>query len=880
MRTPLPAALTCVLVVLWAHPPAVGEVECRITTPRLARTFYTGERVSLNIHARVERQTMHYEVRDVDGEVVAAGELVVSAASPEVLQFGALQNGIYYLSLEFPGAEALTDAFCVIPRPDDAPGDAGLWGFQFGGFGPEWYALMAQVGVRHVRMCVTWPDHERQPGVYNTAKADAFAELCKRYGLQMIPTLGYSPPWTAQKPDDMDPVRSHTWYPDAMENWGEYVRVIRDRLADQTVTWPSREVVPAGGPSRTIPLVRSWEIWNEADQNFYYGAWPRYVDLLRIAHKTIKQHSPRNQVVYGGACAHWTEMGRTHALFGQFYFDQIAWHPNKDVEQELPKYYYGSPQLGYRHGLPRPTVGTECYPATKAGVSEADYLVRLFATLKAWREEGYSYASIGQRLAGPADPNSFALTYVKPEDGFVPNAKYVAYAVTRWLLADAAYVGPLDMGAGVTAHVFGRRGQAMLIAWSDYGATIRVDTEPEAVRIDAMGRSHAVGRPTCSLVLSGAPTVVLGLGKDHVLDAFENYFELVMRTEYGFEYHVDSPYVHDLARDSAWGVGDQAGRMRETLREALVPMRASSRIMVLPLNNLALDIRRSMMNLVAAGERLGYVRNEVPNSLWRLQRLAEWLAEACDSLRPDAGDAVTAEAQAAEPAGAQGDAATPPGRVGLRDAAHLAEGLEQHFAWVWNRAGGTTHPLSKTLMQRALRMLDAGAGPRGPATRIAAATAINVAHAYRRIEPGQLTDVFVVWHLPTVRHMRKGFLFHPDMTHTLEAQVWNFTDADVSGTIRWELPGTWSPSRVEVEFTAPANGYSARIPCEVSIPGDAAPWVYKWAANPASRYPVSIPEGLASMVWPWVGGELSDGRSLLPICYEAGVGVWTPGASP
>ena len=155
-----------------------------------------------------------------------------------------------------------------------------------------------------------------------------------------------------------------------------------------------------------------------------------------------------------------------------------------------------------------------------------------------------------------------------------------------------------------------------------------------------------------------------------------------------------------------------------------------------------------------------------------------------------------------------------------------------------------------------------------------------MAHAYRRIEAGQLTDVFVVWHLPTVRHMRKGFLFHPDMTHTLEAQVWNFTDAEVSGTIRWELPGTWSPSRVEVEFTAPANGHSARIPCEVSIPGDAEPWVYKWAANPASRYPVSIPEGLASMVWPWVGGELSDGRSLLPICYEAGVGIWTPGASP
>lgn len=878
-RTSTPAALTCLLVVLWCHAPAAGEVDCRITTPRLARTFYTGERVSLNIHAKVEPQTMAYEVRDVDGAQVAAGEMVVSAASPEVLQLGALQNGIYYLTLEFPGGEAVTDAFCVIPRPDDAPGDPALWGFQLQPASPELYAVLAQAGVRYTRFDLSWPDHERTPGNYNTAKADTFAAVCRRFGMQMIPTLGYTPPWTAHKPDDMEPVRSHTWYPDAVENWGEYVRVLRDRLADQTVTWPSREVVPAGGPSRTIPLVRSWEIWNEADQNFYYGAWPRYVDLLRIAHKTIKQHSPRNQVVYGGACAHWTEMGRTYAMFGQFYFDQIAWHSNRCIEEELPKYYYGSPQLGYRHGLPRPTIQTECYPVTKAGVSEHDYLLRLYATLKAWREEGYCYASIGQRLLGPPDPNSFALTHMKPGGVFVPNAKYVAYAVTRWLLADAAYVGPLDMGAGVTAHVFGRRGQGMLIAWADTGGAIQVATEPGAVRIDAMGRSHPVSRPTCSLALSGAPTVVLGIGKDQVLDALENYFELVMSTEYGFEYHVNSPYVRDLAHDSGWGIGDQSARMRETLRRAMIPMRASSRLVVLPLNNLALDIRRSMMNLVGAVQRHGHIRNEVPNSLWRLQRLAEWLAEACDSLRPHAGDGAVLQGQGAEPPGGQGAAPTPPGPFDLRAGAQLSDRLEQHFDLAWNRADGTVHPLSKTLIQRALRMADSGAGPRGPATRIAAITASTVALAYMRVEPAPLADVFVVWHLPTVRHMRKGFLFHPDMTHTLEAQVWNFTDAEVSGTIRWQLPGTWSPSTVELPFTAPANGYSERIPCQVTIPGDNDPWVHKWAANPASRYCVSIPEGLASMVWPWVGGELSDGRSLLPICYEAGVGIWVPGGS-
>ena len=849
------AVLTCLLIFLCGQVPSAAAIDCTITTARSVRTFYSGENVCLNIHAMVTPQTVPYEVRDFEGQMIAEGALQLSDTCPEVLQLGDLANGIYYLSLTFEGPEVVNDAFCVIPRPDEDPGDPALWGFQFGSMSDPHFKVMAQVGVRYVRFDMSWPDHERQEGSYNTGKADWFAATVQRYGLQMIPTLGYSPVWTGLKPDNMADVRSHTWCPDAVEHWGDYVAVLRDRLASQTVPWPSPEIVPSGAGRENVPLVRAWEIWNEADQNFYYGPWCRYADLLRIASKTIEQHSYHDDIIYGGACAHWTEMGKIYGLGAQAYFDQIAWHSNRDIEQELPKYYYGSPQLGYKFLLPRPTIQTECYPDTKPGVSEAEYLLRLYATLKAWREEGYCYSSIGQHLEGPVDPNSRALVYRKPDGEFVPNAKYVAYAVTRWLLADAAYLGPLNLGDGIRAHLFAKQRKALLIAWCDHGATVAVDIEPGATRIDIMGRKHVLSGGQCSLALTGAPAVVFGVGESHILEAIENYFEQVMTTEYGFEYHVDAPYVKKLDWDCNWGCSDQASRMRATLRSVLKAMRGSPIANVRHLDRLIGDIRRSMKALARAAISRQIIRPEVPTSIWRLQKLAEWLAEARDTL-------------ALEP-GIQGGTAQA-----------LWGYLEQARPTLVDRTQGTTYPFSELLLKRAFRMAKLSSQTQGRGSYLVARAAARTGLLFREIERPCLTDVFVVGHFPTARQMIRGILFHPGLTHTLEAQVYNFTPDDVSGTLTWTLPGTWSEGSISLPFTAPAGGHTERLPCQVDIPGTPAPWVLKWTYVPGYRFCVSLPETIASEGYATLSAELSDGRQTLPVPHEICVGVWVPEGSP
>jgi hypothetical protein len=848
--------LTCCCIALLAYPCAQSlGLECRITSSRVARTFYTGEPPVLNLQADGSTQSAAYEVTSYEGTRVASGRVQVGANRTVPLTFGAPGNGIYYVRVSFASGDVANDAFCVIPRPDADPGEPSLWGYQYGGTWECYYALMAQAGVRYVRFDLSWPDHERAAGQYDTAKADWYATVAKRYGLQIVPTLGYTPAWTAQQPDDYN-VRSHTWAPESVEHWEGFVRTLRDRLADQTVTWPTTEVVPARPvpETRVAPLVRSWEIWNEADQNYYFGPWGRYLDLLRVAWGVLKGHSDRNVVCYGGACAHWTEMGMTYGAGCGPYFDEIAWHSNGDIEQSLPAYYYGSPQIGYKYWLPRPTHQTECYPTTLAGVQETGYLVRLFTALKAAGEQGYCYASIGGTLLGAADPNSRAMVYSGLGGELVPNAKYVAYAATRWLLQGAAYLGPLDLGPGVTAHLFVRRSLLLLVAWSDAGADVTLSLgEDNPRRVDALGRCTTLRGRSYQCRLTASPTVVLDMARAYAPVAMRAQFARAMATEYGFASSTDSPYVHDLWRDCAWGHPENDGqpqRLQATLEGCLGTMQSGRRLQWAALEPMLADLQRAMGNLAAAAASHQSLRAEVPTSIWRLQRLVEWLAAVLDVGTDRAGGALGGPA--------------------------LVRTLDAARAQVTDPLAGTIQPLSESLVDRGYAMgsMDGGLPRRGAV--LAAQAAAAAALAYGRVETAKQTKVFVVGSFPTARLMRKAVLFPPAQTHQLVAQVYNYTPREVSGTVTWSLPSEWVALSPSVSFTAPAQGHSARVLCEMSIPDGAQPWPLRWASVAGCNFRVALPSQLSAVTSLSVQATLSDGRATATMPYQVCTGVWTP----
>jgi hypothetical protein len=866
-RVPTLAALCgyllCVLLPLPRPALAAGAAkvaadppDCHITAARTGRVFFPGERVALRITSSEPTQAVPYVLRDADGRSVSAGSLRLGGGSPQTLAMGSLGVGIYYLTLTFGTGAQYKDSLCVVPRPDDGPGDPGLWGFQFGATNEMYYAFMAALGVRHVRFDLSWPDHERTAGQYGTAVADWYAECLKRYGLQMIPTLGYTPAWTAMQPDDLPPERTHVFAPDSVEHWGQYVSLLARRLGPQSVTWPSAEIV--GGakcPAQTSPLVRTWEIWNEVDQNYYWGNWSRYLDLLRVASAVLRREDPGCRVAYGGSCAHWTELAMTYDASCVPFFDELTWHSGGNMERELPKYYYGAPQLGYRNWLPRPTIHTECYPDAYAGASEADSLLRLYTVLKAWREEGYSYASIGQRLVGPADPNSCGLGCWTADGQIAPTAKGVAYAAARWLLMDAVYVGPLSLGSESTAHLFVKDGVPLLIAWCDAGATVKVDLSSRCRRLDSLGRESAVRGSRASIALTASPTVLWGVADSYLPVAVDAYATQTMKTEYGFPYGVDSPYVHTLEADCDWYNDGQAARLAATLRSCLTAMSSRPASRGRALDAYALDIRTAISNLGAAARRRG-LRGEVPTTLWRLTRLAEWVGDVSDALDPRLYSRPSG-------AGASPDAA-------------LGTDLAAAEAMIRNSATAAQRPVAATLLARGERMVAANALTGGTGAAIAARTGIEAANQYATWEAASQVGVIAVGHFPTAHQLKKGVLLDPGVTHTVQAQVFNSTGSDVAGTLTWRFGDTWTPRTASVAFTAPAGQWSERIACQVTIPGGPTPWPVKTASNPARSFSVYCPSDVPVGETLVLEGALSDGRVLLPMSHDVSVGIRIP----
>jgi len=361
----VPAVL---LAAVTAASPLWGEgLSLSISTARLARTFYPGDTIALNVTSQGPVQTVHCLVRDFEGRVVWENSLKMGGGASLVIAPAAdLPYGIYYLTFTCDDGQQVEDAFCLIPRPDATLDMDRLFGWHYGGDDEAVWRLLAQVGCRLIRGDISWVDINRREDQWDLVKARRRGELAAKYGIQYIPIIGYTPAYQGIKPlnaSGRSAIASHTWAPRSATLWQHYVHITAECLNNYHTQWPAPAVLPdvAADEVVTLPAVRAWEIWNEADQNFYYGPWGRYLDLLRIAYNEIHALQPRTQVIYGGSCGHWTELGMTYHMGGQYYFDLLNLHVGSDFDDALERYYYGAPQIGYGYGLYHESAFTECY---------------------------------------------------------------------------------------------------------------------------------------------------------------------------------------------------------------------------------------------------------------------------------------------------------------------------------------------------------------------------------------------------------------------------------------------------------------------------------------------------------------------------------------
>jgi len=864
--TPIPrlsnmlAALLAVLLtattIIYAPQYCWGdEVSCEITAPRPARAFFPGESIYLTVTVSGPQQQVGYTIFDYEGRRRIVDTLTVGDSKPRNLSVPfRMPTGIYYITLQFPNGQQVNDAFCVIPRPDDEAGEYDIFGFHLGNPSEQLVEALAQAGVRLVRDDMDWVNSEPTEGNYSLAKAQARAQLFSKYGIQWIPILGYTPGWARMEPQNATgraAVAGHAWAPAETTHWAGFVQLMADYLGSQTVHWPSEEIIPRSEAlvSEDLPLVNRWEIWNEVDQAFYYGYWGRYLDLLRIAYCTLKNSNSRNIVLYGGSCGHWTELGKTYHANCKYYFDELAFHGGgSDISNTLAIYYTGAPQIGNGYGIFHPSSHTETYPSAPAPLTEAQYMIRLYTTLKKWQERTWCIYH-GGRVVGAADPNSLALMWQK-NDQLIPNAKYVAFAVARWLLSNAIYVGPVDLGKTVEANLFLKHGRPMLICWSDENATVDIALASDAHYYDEMGKRFTIpGQGTTSPVtLTAKPLLIYGVDYHYLAQAIRNQAEIYLTTEQGFETDRTFGYIGQLEQDAAWAWADWPRQFRRAIEWATDMCDQRPRVGPRALGIPQMVIHGQLYRTVRNCEPAGYIHGPTHHIVYRLECLTEWLGRVADA-RDRAWEVYNPQSRFID---------------------KLLDRMEQLEIRI--TANGLNYPLAQQSLDRARRQIDRAVQHHHGGAYRAATGLHNTAVLLSNLEQPKLMKVFAVADFVTATQLVKALALPPGIEHNLRVTVYNYTDQSVSGQITWQLPETWSTTTITKHFTAPAGGYSEPIDCLVTIPGEPTPWVEKDGWTAAGMVTLRLPEPIAAQSDLKLSGELDDGRSLLDMHYNVLVG--------
>ncbi|HEY3397221.1 MAG TPA: hypothetical protein VGM19_06115 [Armatimonadota bacterium] len=873
------------LLLLLGLVDAPGEAAplCSISAARPARAFYPGERIVLSLQVAGPLLGCTYQVTDYYGHQSLPGYLRVGKDIPRALALGIARDyGVFYLSLEFSNGATQRDAYCVLPRPDAQPGDYGPFSWHFSSDRRQDWCALAQVGCRLIRRDMDWVSLQTTPGPMDLTKARVFATLAQEYGMQLIPILGYSPRWAGLRPVNATgraAVATHTWPPASTGEWRKYVSALVEYLGPMRVAWPPRAALAPQQASQTdsLPLVHSWEIWNEVDQNFYYGYWGRYLDLLRIAHGEIKRGDPAATVLYGGSCGHWTELGMTYKTAGQFFFDRLSIHPGgTDFDQVLENYYTGAPQIGNGYGLYRPTTMTESYPFCPANLTEAQYMLRLYTVLRKWPVDTFCAYDGGRvigdpdvaagvaptdfvRVAGEYQTQKAALLWQPDKDNLAPNAKYVALAVARWLLSDAAYTGPVQLADGVQAQLFLAHSYPVVVCWADTPTVVTLRAGAGATVLDEMGKATplTVAGGRTSFTVGPAPRVLRGLDRSYLAEAITRQAELYLGTPQGFASTRPFGYLGTLERDAAWAGGDWGPTFRAALATATRAVTAQP-VRGGPLLGLAQgEINAQISRELTKCQTLGSVNTRAQATVWRLETMSEWLGRVVD-----------------EYSWRWPQFRTPPGTLN-----QLQQAQDRLSLAAADPERGLTRPLTEQSLRRSRDTLSRVGAAQGPGSYRAARGMYLAASLYAQLEPPVLTGVTVAPDFVTATQLVKALTLIPGQTHEISCLVHNYTPQPVSGTLTLTLSEAWTPEPASLPFSVAAGGVSEPLVFRFTLPGGPQPWpLVSGVTPPGEVVPLRRPGDLSGSVQVMLGGALSDGRALLPTICSLLVGEYVPPA--
>lgn len=867
------------LLLLFAASAALGD-PLSLPMPRLANTFFADEDVQMSVCAQGFTRPVRYSVIDYWNVRRAQGQIQAGSGQPVMLTLGRQLGPGFYRIILFDGRTAtrLEDSFCVIPRPYEDAGDYSLFGLQPPeGATDEGLAAAAQMGVRVARVDMAWPTLEPQRGTWNMAHMDNCRALARRYGMQMLFVLGYTPTGMGEKPvnylDGWVRAASFIWHPTDPNEFGQYLDRVTGALGGQTVTWPSADVTPPAGAqpaavpvAQTLPLTHSFELWNEADMMFYVGDWGRYTDLLRMGWAAGRRAMPETPMIYGGSTGNFIAMGMLASSSARYSFDYLSLHTGGDLEEALRVWYSGAQQIPWVVGAPRETVHSECYAQGRRGTvplgqyqeTPAD-LRRCYLTLKAWREAGFVRSGcLGGWIRYPDSMAPGTSLLVRHGDHLCPTPLYPAFAVARWLLSDATEVGPVDLGPSTTAHVFLKHGKVMLSAWSDDGATASIALGEHALEIDVFGGKHYFrGQRTLQRRLSASPVVILGAeARVYLGAALQNRYRLQAETPYGtLQINTDNGawYARPLNDDLTSLLGERYPRRLASAIAVAAQALGESAVRgpqaVLAAQNACWAVMQQVVAVCPRGQELP---PRAADALWRLARIEEWLGEVVDD-RSGVWDVL------------------PIDEVGIADAAGRVQAARRRLA----TAGGDGDlPCAQQMLDRAQRQLPRLKQVRRRGTYQAVLHKVMLAELLAPVEKPVVLRVVPMVDFTTSRCFRKTRLLEPGKPQTLKVWVYNYLDHAVSGELTLKLPPTWLPAQPTVRFSAAAGQPSQATTVQVTLPGDPTPWSTLASFTLDGNVNLSLPASLNDRPLLEVDGTLDGGAALSQMGYYVNVGRW------
>ena len=215
------------------------------------------------------------------------------------------------------------------------------------------FSTMESSGVQAVRTTFSWAAAQPvQGGTIDFSQTDGLVAAAAARGMTVLPVIIYTPSWDAA-PHDPGTLA----IPADDAPYAAYASALVHRYGPHGSYWSEHPSV------RRLPI-RTWQIWNEPNFNYYWRQpfMDSYVKLLAAAHAAIRAADPGAKIVLAGfPNLAWQSLDKIYSVPGASGdFEIVAVHPYTEQPSNVIRFLQYVRAAMKRHGDARkPLLVTE-----------------------------------------------------------------------------------------------------------------------------------------------------------------------------------------------------------------------------------------------------------------------------------------------------------------------------------------------------------------------------------------------------------------------------------------------------------------------------------------------------------------------------------------